>query len=629
MRLISRVSSMQDLVVTLLDILPMLSNVFMLYIFFLVVSGIVGIQLWEGELRNRCFLGADIPNVSLSPYFVPVDSKRGAFICSRNNWGMRHCQDVPPYVQDGKTCSAAQSHGLAANACVNWNMYYNVCRPGDHNPHKGIISFDHIGLASIAMFQTVTLEGWTDIMFLVMDAHSFGSVIVFILVTIMGYFVLMNVCAVVIATQFSKSMTRQARERPANPIGQLCISFYLWLQTTTCRCIRSNRVHPKGSRGGRGVVLFSAVAAALTHSLTPPVSQGEAIRPVVRGIKRMIESKMFEWLIMFIVFFSVLTLAPQQVTDMLRISNLVFTGIFSMELCLKLLALRWGYFKDGQHILDFILVVISVVGRTLFGGKFKFQTQDGQTINSRMNFDSLHWSMVTVFQVLTEEDWNLVLYDAVAATFPWAFLYFVLIIVVGKHVLLNIMVGIVVKGFQTEGSSMSGGKSPRVTNPTAPQTTDNNTSLSWIHRVLGWCREHKDWSLFMFSPQNRFRVWCQRLVSHRMFDYVILFFILLSCVTLAMERPSIDPAGMERWILKTSRYVFSAIFLVEMIFKVVALGLLYGKESYCRSIWNAVDGTLVILSLVSIIVPLASRSKTKSQLGLLKVFRLLRALRPL
>ncbi|KAG7215964.1 hypothetical protein INR49_012418, partial [Caranx melampygus] len=237
MRLVSRVSSMKDLVVTLLDILPMLSNVFMLYIFFLVVSGIVGIQLWEGELRNRCFLGADIPNVSLSPYFVPVDGKEDAFICSRNNWGMRHCQDVPPYVQDGKTCSAAQSHGLAANACVNWNMYYNVCRPGDHNPHEGIISFDHIGLASVAMFQTVTLEGWTDIMFLVMDAHSFGSVIVFILVTIMGYFVLMNVCAVVIATQFSKSMTRQARERPANPIGQLCISFYLWLQTTTCRCI--------------------------------------------------------------------------------------------------------------------------------------------------------------------------------------------------------------------------------------------------------------------------------------------------------------------------------------------------------------------------------------------------------
>lgn len=243
-------------------------------------------------------------SMSLSPYFVPENGREGSFICSRNNWGMRHCQDVPPSVQDGKTCSAAPNYGLAANACVNWNMYYNVCRPGDHNPHKGSISFDHTALAMIAMFQvrqqvvflpsvicpsvlyhhitgshhysalkcwcslllqTVTLEGWTDILFLVMDAHSFWSFIVFILVTIvssslrlvmlcfslcsccvlslpnkMGYFIIMNVCAVVIATQFSKSMTRQARDRPDNPIGQLCIGFYHWLRITTCRCIRSD-----------------------------------------------------------------------------------------------------------------------------------------------------------------------------------------------------------------------------------------------------------------------------------------------------------------------------------------------------------------------------------------------------
>lgn len=49
---------------------------------------------------------------------------------------------------------------------------------------------------------------------------------------------------------------------------------------------------------------------------------------------------------------------------------------------------------------------------------------------------------------MTEEDWNLVLYDAVAATSPWAFLYFLSIILVGKHVLFNVMVGIVVNAFQ-------------------------------------------------------------------------------------------------------------------------------------------------------------------------------------
>ncbi|KAA8578533.1 hypothetical protein FQN60_011499, partial [Etheostoma spectabile] len=51
-------------------------------------------------------------------------------------------------------------------------------------------------------------------------------------------------------------------------------------------------------------------------------------------------------------------------------------------------------------------------------------------------------------------------------------------------------------------------------------------------------------------------------------------------------------------------------------------------ESYCRSAWNAVDGFLVLLSLVDISVFLASTTKT-NMLGILKVLRMLRAMRPL
>lgn len=65
--------------------------------------------------------------------------------------------------------------------------------------------------------------------------------------------------------------------------------------------------------------------------------------------------------------------------------------------------------------------------------------------------------------------------------------------------------------------------------------------------------------------------------------------------------------------------------MVLLSHQVVALGLLYRKESYCRSSWNIVDGMLVILSLISIIIPLASKSESNS-LSILKVFGLLRAL---
>jgi len=44
--------------------------------------------------------------------------------------------------------------------------------------------------------------------------------------------------------------------------------------------------------------------------------------------------------------------------------------------------------------------------------------------------------MVTVFQVLTLEDWNVVMYTAIYATSPWAGLYFLLVIIVGQQRLL-------------------------------------------------------------------------------------------------------------------------------------------------------------------------------------------------
>jgi len=40
----------------LLDTLPMLGNVLMLCFFVFFIFGIVGVQLWSGRLRNRCYL---------------------------------------------------------------------------------------------------------------------------------------------------------------------------------------------------------------------------------------------------------------------------------------------------------------------------------------------------------------------------------------------------------------------------------------------------------------------------------------------------------------------------------------------------------------------------------------------
>uniref|UniRef100_T1HW52 Ion_trans domain-containing protein n=1 Tax=Rhodnius prolixus TaxID=13249 RepID=T1HW52_RHOPR len=58
---------MRILVMLLLDTLPMLGNVLLLCFFVFFIFGIVGVQLWEGILRQRCFL-KPIPNVTYPNY---------------------------------------------------------------------------------------------------------------------------------------------------------------------------------------------------------------------------------------------------------------------------------------------------------------------------------------------------------------------------------------------------------------------------------------------------------------------------------------------------------------------------------------------------------------------------------
>lgn len=45
---------------------------------------------------------------------------------------------------------------------------------------------------------------------------------------------------------------------------------------------------------------------------------------------------------------------------------------------------------------------------------------------------------------------------------------------------------------------------------------------------------------------SRFRVSCQKIIAHKMFDHVVLVFIFLNCITIALERPDIDPGSTVR-----------------------------------------------------------------------------------
>uniref|UniRef100_A0A4X2LRB1 Ion transport domain-containing protein n=1 Tax=Vombatus ursinus TaxID=29139 RepID=A0A4X2LRB1_VOMUR len=596
---------------------------------------------------------------------------------------------------------------------------------------------------------------------------------------------------------------------------------------------------------------------------------------------------------------------PEELTNALEISNIVFTSLFALEMLLKLLVYGpFGYIKNPYNIFDGVIVVISVweivgqqggglsvlrtfrlmrvlklvrflpalqrqlvvlmktmdnvatfcmllmlfififsiLGMHLFGCKFASE-RDGDTLPDRKNFDSLLWAIVTVFQILTQEDWNKVLYNGMASTSSWAALYFIALMTFGNYVLFNLLVAILVEGFQTEGDAtksesetdffspsvdgkgdrkkhlalMSLGEHPELrrsllppliihtaatpmplpksvglgeasgpasrrqsgsgsndpnmahemksppsvrSSPHSPWSAasswnsrrsswnslgrapslkrrspsgerrsllsgegresmeedetsdedqasrvgsdpragsldretkgsfdlqdtlqvpgvyrtasgqssasehqdcngktasghpdrnlqldepqlegddaDDEGNMSKGERIRAWirswlptcCRERDTWSAYIFPPQSKFRLMCHKIITHKMFDHIVLVIIFLNCITIAMERPKIDPHSAERIFLTLSNYIFTAIFLAEMTVKVVALGWCFGEKAYLRSSWNILDGLLVLISVIDILVSMVSDSGTKI-LGMLRVLRLLRTLRPL
>ena len=123
---------MRILVSLIIDTIPMLGNVMLLSTLIFLVFGIVGVQLWKGLLRNRCFSSLLLNDTVMlnfsTPFYQPEDTD---FICSINT-GLTTCDDVPQSLNSSQ---------------------FTICKASELNPFKDSISFDNIGYALITIFQ--------------------------------------------------------------------------------------------------------------------------------------------------------------------------------------------------------------------------------------------------------------------------------------------------------------------------------------------------------------------------------------------------------------------------------------------------------------------------------------------
>jgi len=280
----------------------------------------------------------------------------------------------------------------------------------------------------------------------------------------------------------------------------------------------------------------------------------------------------------------------------------------------------------------------------------------------RSNFDNFWISMLTVFQILTGEDWNAVMYDGINAqggikTKGAAYsIYFIILFICGNFILLNVFLAIAVDNLSDEpdeedetghqkpeepeepeekvGKFLEGDEFKieitgaiaeeeafsRFQQPDEPEEEEGEKEEEEVNPNKGRPIPNAS-SLFLFGPTNKFRVGCHYVCNHPIFSNIILACIMISSGMLAAEDP-MDANSYRNYILGFFDYVFTTIFTIEVIIKVIAYGLLFHKDSFMRSGFNLLDILVVGVSLLSIFM------KGK-KIGFLKILRVLRVLRPL
>jgi len=76
----------------------------------------------------------------------------------------------------------------------------------------------------------------------------------------------------------------------------------------------------------------------------------------------------------------------------------------------------------------------------------------------RQNFDSLAWSLITVFQILVGDQWNQVMYKAYLANgdSSSSVAYFIVLVLLGKIIMLNLFLSIMLGNFEMSSLIIKG-----------------------------------------------------------------------------------------------------------------------------------------------------------------------------
>jgi len=339
----------------------------------------------------------------------------------------------------------------------------------------------------------------------------------------------------------------------------------------------------------------------------------------------------------------------------LRVVRMVrlLRSLRSMRLLIQVISDTLMSFAYIGMLLVVFLFIYSLLGMQLFGGKFDFP--EGQP---RQNFDSFHSAFLSVYQVLTIENWQDLQYASMRAQIPaLVALFYVSWLFIGNYVLLNLFIALLLDAFaeeedndSKEDSSNASESKSVISDKSSKKKSELGTIVSeaksknstktlnkTIEEGEKTVREKKvkkvkkpplwdtqcAYSLYLFSKENQFRIICWKVVTSWYFECVILILIGFSSLLLTMNTyflESPDPTFTE--YSDAINTFFITCFSLEAVIKILAYGFVLAEGTYLQDYWNMLDFFIVCASAVDFFV-------TSIDIPMIRILRLLRTLRPL
>jgi hypothetical protein len=161
---------MAGLVQTIFKSIPSMGNIFLLFSFFIIVFGIIGMQLFGGNFNHQCVLISDVSVIlSVNGQFSFCDKEK---------------QNCP----DGYFCTDVG------------------------NPDFNLSNFDNMAFAMLKTFELITLENWSSFMYQCRDYYnSYYYDLYCYCVVLMGAFVILNLMVAVQSDNLSQCLDEREK----------------------------------------------------------------------------------------------------------------------------------------------------------------------------------------------------------------------------------------------------------------------------------------------------------------------------------------------------------------------------------------------------------------------------------